>query len=442
MKEFLRSLACCCAVCIFLGAAAASFAQTVGTSRTRIPQDAAAVALNNLLAQAQAAMDRKDFEAAVRAYQEFLSTKTDDATVHYDLGYAYTAMQKPAEAKAEYEKAISLDPQMVAAYQNLGLTLLSSDPPAAVAPLQKAAELLPTDARTKWLLGTALEMNGKLAPAIEQYQAARKLDSKDPDIRTSLGHALLSADNPSEAETVYREALSLHPEGAALGQAHIGLAQALIAQKKIEESTTELSAYLAGRPDDAAARMQLAAELAELGKNEDALAELDRATSGSPENIRALKLRVQIAFQRKHYDDAILALQKAIALAPRDADLVAQLGHIYLEKKDYPQAVTELIAAFRMNPASNDVLGDLVTAQYLNKNYSGALGGLDELSKRKTLPMGSWFIRATCYDKLGQPVQALDAYRKFLELNTDQNNDMYFEASSRVRALKRELKKN
>ena len=441
MKAISKYLACCCALSIYLAAAAASSAQTVGTSRTRIPQDAAAVALNNLLAQAQAAMDRKDYEAAVQAYQEYLSKKPDDATVHYDLGYAYTAVQKATEAKTEYEKAISLDPKMAAAYQNLGLTLLATDPPASVAPLQKAAELLPGDARAKWLLGTALEKNGKLDLAIDQFEAARKLDDKDPDIRTSLGHALLSAGRPSEAESIYREALSSHPEGTALGQAHIGLAQALIAQKKIEEATTEIAAYLKSRPDDANVRMELAAELAELGRNDEALAELDRATAGTPENLRALKLRVQIASRRKHYDDAIPALQKAIALAPQDADLVAELGHVYLEKKDYPNAVNELIVAFKRNPASNDVLGELVTAQYLNKNYAGALQGLDALSQRKTLPMGSWFIRATCYDKLGQPAQALDAYKKFLELNTDQNNDMYFEASARVRTLNRELKK-
>jgi Flp pilus assembly protein TadD len=441
MKALSKYLACCCALWSFLGAVAAASAQTVGTSRTRIPQDGAAVALNNLLAQAQAAMDRNDYEAAVQAYQEYLTKKSDDATVHYDLGYAYTAMQKFADAKAEYEKAISFDPKMAAAYQNLGLTLLRTEPSAAVAPLQKAAELMPQDARTKWLLGTALEKNGKLDLAIEQYEAAKKLDDKDPDFRTSLGHALLSAERPAEAEAVYREALALHPEGAALGQAHIGLAQALIAQKKIEGATTEMAAYLQSRPDDANARMELAAGLAELGKNDEALAELDRATGGGPENLRELKLRVQIAFQRKRYDDAIPALQKAIALAPQDAELVAQLGNLYLEKKDYPDAVNELIVAFKMNPASNDVLGDLVTGQYLNKNYSGALKALDVLSRRKTLPMGSWFIRATCYDKLGQPAQALDAYKKFLELNTDLNNDMYFEASARVRTLTRELKK-
>lgn len=441
MKVFLKSLACCCALCIYLAAATASSAQTVGTSRTRIPQDATAIALNNLVTQAQAAMDRKDYEAAVQAYQEYLVKKPDDATVHYDLGYAYTAMQKAAEAKSEYEKAISLDPKMAVAYQNLGLTLLTSDPSAAVAPLQKAAELLPDDARAKWLLGTALEVNGKPSLAIDQYEAARKLDDKDPDIMASLGHALLGAGRAGEAESVYREALSLHPTGSALGQAHLGLAQALVAEKKIEEATTELAAYLQSQPNDAAARMELAADLAEVGKNDEALVELDRAAAGAPESLRALKLRAQIAFQRKRYEDAVPALQKAVALAPQDADLVAQLGHAYLEKKDYPQAVNELIVAYKMNPASNDVLGDLVTAEYLNKNYSAALQGLDALSQRKPLPIGSWFIRATCYDKLGQAAAALEAYKKFLELNKDENSDMYYVASARVRTLSREAKK-
>jgi tetratricopeptide (TPR) repeat protein len=134
-------------------------------------------------------------------------------------------------------------------------------------------------------------------------------------------------------------------------------------------------------------------------------------------------------------------LQKAASLAPQDSNFPAQLGRIYLEKKDYPNAVKALIVAFKMDTSSTDALSDLVTAQYLNKNYPATLQGLDLLAQRKTLPAGSWFVRATCYDKLGQPAQALEAYKKFLEMNTDQNNDMYFEASARVRTLKRELDK-
>jgi Tfp pilus assembly protein PilF len=85
------------------------------------------------------------------------------------------------------------------------------------------------------------------------------------------------------------------------------------------------------------------------------------------------------------------------------------------------------------------VLKDLVAAEYLNKNYAATLHGLDVLAQKETPPMGSWFVRATCYDKLGQASPALEAYKKFLEMNKDENSDMYFEATARVRTLTREL---
>ncbi len=429
---------------LFLGAAllpfvGSAFAQTVGTSRTKIPQDPAAIELNRLLAAAQDAVNKQDYASAAQDYQAYLAKKPDDAVVHYDLGYAYTALQKPADAKSEYEKAIALDPKMAPAYQNLGVTLIPTDPAAAIEPLQHAAELVPEDARTKWLLGIALEATKKDAQAIEQYQAAENLDTKSVEIRTSLGFALLRTGRASDAEVAFREALALQATGEAADQAHKGLLQALLAEKKNDEAATEMGVYLAAHPRDPAMQLEQASLLVDAGKDDDALAELDKAATAGPESLRALKLRALIYFRKKQYDNAVPVLVKLIALAPQDPDLPAQLGHVYLEKKDYPNAVNALVVAIKMNPQSIDVLKDLVTAEYLNKNYPATLHGLDVLAQKETPPPGSWFVRATCYDKLGQAKPALDAYKKFLELNKDENSDMYFEASARVRTLTREL---
>jgi Flp pilus assembly protein TadD len=431
---------------VFWGAALLPFAgpalgQTVGTSRTKIPQDPAAIELNRLLAAAQDAVNQQDYASAAQDYQAYLAKKPDDAVVHYDLGYAYTALQKPAEAKSEYEKAIALDPKMAAAHQNLGVTLIPTDPAAAIEPLQHAAELRPEDARTKWLLGIALEATKKDALAIEQYQAAEKLDAKNVEIRNSLGFALLRTGRGAEAETAFREALALQPTGTAADQAHKGLLQALLAEKKNDEAATELGVYAAAHPNDAAMQLEHASLLVEAGKDDDALAELDKAAAVGPESLRALKLRALIYFRKKQYDNAVPVLLREISLTPQDPDLPAQLGHAYLEKKDYPNAVNALVVAIKTNPQSVDVLKDLVTAEYLNKNYPATLHGLDILAQKETPPLGSWFVRATCYDKLGQVQPALDAYKKFLELNKDENSDMYFEASARVRTLTRELEK-
>ncbi len=422
-----------------VGSLPQSVAQKPSVAPKHRVANAEAQALNELLDAAQQAIDRQDYATAAQNYQDYLSKKPDDATVHYDLGYAYTALHKPAEAKSEYEKAIALNPKLAAAYQNLGITLLATDPAGAVAALQKAAELLPTDARTKWLLGTALENSGKLAPAIDQFEAAEQLDAKDAEIRISLGQALLRVGRSKEAFAAFQDALALQPTGRALAEAHLGLGRTAITEKQLDKGASELAAYLQMEPSDAEVRIDRASALVDLGKDDDALAELDRASTNGQEQLRALKLRSQIYWEKKRYDDALPVLQKAVALAPRDPDLLARLGRVYLQKKDYANAVRFLAAAYNMNPSANDLLADAIEAEYLNKNYREALAALDALAKREELPLGSWFMRAACYDNLGDAANALDAYQKFLQLNRDENSDMYFIATARSRVLTREL---
>ena len=419
-----------------------AIAQSAGSGHKHTPANPEAQALARLLADAQSAVDRQDYETAAQNYQDYLAKKPDDAEVHFNLGYVYTAMQRSDDAKAEYQKAVALapdDPKMAPAYQNLGLTLLPKDPAAAVDPLQHAAELAPQDARTKWLLGLALENSGKLAPAIEQFQAAEKLNAKDFDTRLALGHALIAAGRPADAEPELREALALRPDGPDTPRLHLELAQCLTLQKKDEPAAAELAAYLQANPDDTERRLDRASLLVDASKEDDALAELDRAAKTGPESLRALQLRAHIYNDEKRWDDLIAVLQKAAVLAPKEPSIPAQLGEVYLAKKDYANATRALVIAYNLKPGALDVLANLITASYQGGNYAGALQALDLLAKQKDLPASSWFIRASCYDKLGQPAPALDAYQRFLQLNTDQNSDMYFAAAERARELTREL---
>ena len=435
--RFGRNSVACCALWLVIGAASAS-AQSVKTSGKRVA-DPEARALNDLLNAAQAAVDKQDFETAAQDYRDYLAKKPDDPVVHYDLGYAYSALGRSADAKAEYQRATELDPKMAPAFLNWGVTLLASDPGAAVEPLRKSAELTPENAHTKWLLGTALERTNKMPEATEQYQAALKLDDADVKIRLSLAHALLAAGRPADAEAEYRGSLGLKASSAELSEAHAGLAESLLAEKKLPEASAELENYLQAHPDDAKARVERASLLFDLDKPDEALAELDRAAKSGPEDLPALKLRSDILWKQKRYADAVAPLQKAAALAPNDADIAARLGEAYLQTKDYPNAAHWLATSYHLNPSANDVLAYLVDTEYELKNYPQALAALDELGRRQELPLASWYMRASCYDKLGETAQALDAYQKFLQLNKDQNSDMYFVSTARVRILTREL---
>jgi Flp pilus assembly protein TadD len=135
-----------------------------------------------LLAQAQDALDRKDYAAAVALLEKVVAARPTEALPHFDLGVADSQLKRNPEAIAEFRQAISLDQNFPPAHLNLGLLLIDSDPAAAAASFERAAQLMPGQVRPVYLAAEALERGGKRAEAIAQYRAAVTLAPKDDAI--------------------------------------------------------------------------------------------------------------------------------------------------------------------------------------------------------------------------------------------------------------------
>jgi len=394
--------------------------------------------LSSLLRQAEAAIERKDYAAAAQRLESYLTQRPEDATAHFQLGYAYSALERWDAAKSAYSRAIALNPKLVAAHLNLGLVLLDRDPGAAVEPFRRAAELLPDQSRPRFLLALALERAGNAAGAIEEYDAAEHLDPKNFEIRFALGRALLASSRAAEAEPQFREALALHPDSA---PARLGLAESLRQQKKYEVAADELAAYLRLQPQDRDARVQRATILVDLKRYDEALAELSHSDAGAAPSLASAMLRAEIHLHQKKWEQAAEALQQAIELAPRDAELHGRLGRVRLEQRDFPAAERELRQALQIDRNSTDALRDLVNVYYLNQNCPATLQTLDLLAEREAPNAGSWFVRATCYDKLSRKAEAVAAYEKFLALDQGRNENQSFQARQRIRILTQELQR-
>jgi Flp pilus assembly protein TadD len=389
--------------------------------------------LNDLLDEAQADLDRNDFAAALIPLQKFLAEKPEVAYAHFQLAYALTALKRMDEALAEYQKAAELDPKMPEAQLNLGMLLLEKDPAAAVAPLRKAAELLPAQTRPRFLLGLALERSGDVAGATASFEAAAHLDPDDADSLTHLGAMYLRAARPADAEARFRHALELQPQSPMALQ---GLAQSLDVRKK-PEAAGAYGNYLAVRPQDSAARDRLIRLLIEQQQYDAALAESDRASAGQQPSVETLKLRADIQVAQKKLDDAIVTLRQAVAVAPNDASLHGRLGNLLLQKRDFPAAETELKNALQLDRNNLAYWKDLSSVFYLSGNCPATLSALDLLAKAETPNAGEWFIRALCYDKLNQVQPALDAYRKFLQLDENKNPNQVWQANQRIHVLEK-----
>lgn len=391
--------------------------------------------LNDLLDEAQKDIDNKQFNAALTPLQKFIAQEPDIAWAHFQLAYAYTALKRPDEARAEYERATTLDPKMSEAFLNLGILLTEKDSAAAVAPLRRAVELLPAQSRPRFLLGLAQERSGDIPAATDSYEAALRLDPRDVETVIHLGNLYVGLKRYADAEAKFRAALALEPKSS---PALLGLAQTLDAQKK-PEAADAYRDYLAANPDNPAARSRLIHWLLDQKQYDAALAELDRAEAGKPPTLDSLRSRADILIAQKKWDDSIVTLRKAIALAPNDAQLHGGLGRVYMQKRDFPSAEKEIKAALQLDRNNLAYWKDLSSTYYLGGNFPATLATLDLIAKAENPGPGEWFIRALCYDKLNQPKPALAAYEKFLELDQDKNPDQVWQAQQRSKVLRRML---
>jgi Flp pilus assembly protein TadD len=390
--------------------------------------------LNDLLDEAQHHIDKNEFEAAIAPLQRVIAEEPEFAYAHFQLAYAYTALKKTEEARAEYELTIALDPKMSEAYLNLGTLLLDKEPAASLAPLGKAVELLPSQSRPRFLLGVAEERTGDLNKAAESFEGAVRLDPGDAETLVHLAGLYLQLKRPAEAEAKFRRALEIQPNEP---HALAGLARSLDAQKKAE-AVEAYKNYLAVQPSDSVARSRLIHLLLEQQQEDEAIAELDRADAGKP-SVESLKLRADIQIGQKKWNEAIVTLRQAVALAPNDAQLRGGLGRTCLQVRDFPNAEKELKAAIELDGKNVDYWKDLSSTYYLSKNYAATLAILDRIDKFETPGAGSWFIRALCYDNLRQPKPALEAYQKFLDLDKNKNPDQVWQAQERSKVLRRML---
>src|SRR3989442_6278021 len=132
--------------------------------------------LNDLLEEAQRDISRNDYQAALEPLQKFIAEKPDFAYAHFQLGYAYTALQRWEEARAEYRRAINLDPKLAEPQLNLGILMLDREPAEADAAQRKADELVASLSLPRHFLARELGHAGDADGALGALERARAPD--------------------------------------------------------------------------------------------------------------------------------------------------------------------------------------------------------------------------------------------------------------------------
>lgn len=177
----------------------------------------------SLVASAQQAQARRDFEAAADFYQKAIAIHPEISELQANLGLMYYQTGKDQQAIRAFYQAIRLEPALFVPNLFLGLDYVKLRKfKEAIPYLQRAAQSKPTDAQAHLGLGQAYAGSGNTRLAIHSYMRANEIDPQNADVWYHLGVAYLE-----QVEADARVLLTRHKDS--------GYLQALLAETFAEQ---------------------------------------------------------------------------------------------------------------------------------------------------------------------------------------------------------------
>lgn len=148
---------------------------------------------------------------AVTQFQQALAADPTYAGACNNLGVAYERLGGE-EARAQFERAIQLQPDFTHAHFNLARLLMKTGHDAeAVAELERTLQIDPNHVDALNMLGTALGRQQKFAVAASHLERAVRLDPNHAEARSNLGAAYAGQGRLPEAIAQLEAALRLDP---------------------------------------------------------------------------------------------------------------------------------------------------------------------------------------------------------------------------------------
>ncbi len=398
--------------------------------------------------EAEAALEQQDYKTAEAKLKALIAANPESAKngrVQYDLGFAEERNGEAADAAKAYAASSAALPEFAEPLVALGLMDARAGRVEAAHSELLAAAKLETAApalRAQALRALAkLDAEAQPDTAQEELLAALKLTPETAD-DVLLGAELAErSDDPSDAETAYKRALTMLPGDA---NATAGLAYVLQQQEKLAEADAVLTPAVKEHPEDVRLVAQAASLYAAEGKAKDAIPLLEELRAKDASVAADAKVTRTLASLYAVAGDDAAALKldlELLAASPEDATLLDDASVEQVRLMQYAEAETNAVkaVALRSGFASDKewALAESHLAFAASKNHDPRTT-LAALKARSTvLPdsASSLFLEATAHDSLKERKEAIVAYKAFLAAAAGKFPDEEFEARHRLVAL-------
>jgi Flp pilus assembly protein TadD len=229
--------------------------------------------------------------AAVTAFERAAQANPGASTL-YRLGTLLARSGDAARARAAFENALALKPDLAEANNDLGALLArGGDLDAAITRFRAALTSIPEYPDALNNLGYALLLTGRDQEARGLYEKALALQPDFPEALNNLGLLLGRAGDLDGAARYFRDALGRRAD---YGEAANNLALILGSRGQTDEAVTLLQRVLQRTPEYEAAYVTLARIYFSVDRSADGIAALERLLQRNPNHAVALELLRQM----------------------------------------------------------------------------------------------------------------------------------------------------
>jgi tetratricopeptide (TPR) repeat protein len=267
-----------------------------------------------------------------------------------NLGDILRGQGKLDEAAADFQKALTLEPDLASAWNNLGDVFdVQGRKQAAIGCYARAIQFNPYLPEPLANLASLLAGEKRYDDALPLYQRALQINPGYVAIRTSYADTLVALGRLNEAAAQFDRALTDSPDDA---RANAGLAKLLTRQGKYDEAIAHYQIVVKTEPNDPTAHYNLGGLFSTVGRVDDAIQQYETALRFKPDYVAAHN-NLGIAFASQgRFDASLDEFQVVMRLDPTNALACNNAAFILDKLGRSREAIPYLLKAVQLNPGN------------------------------------------------------------------------------------------
>ena len=351
---------------------------------------------------------RRDFAAALSAFEAALRSHPQDVDSWFGLARAQLALGQPEAARKSLARTVALSPQHPAARALSASLEDDGDSPEVLKQLAQLAQAPGAGFVEHYAHAQALLRRGMDTEASQALRAALTLQPESPQALVDLGQVALRQGRPEKAKEAFRvasglapgewtprllharalmavkdfgaamgvlnEAVAAHPGEAPLHEARFQCALVMGEPQKAVEAARALEAL---KPGDANPLYQRGLALLTMGKLPESAQALQEALQRAPTAVEPRHALAQVRTAQGQQAEALALLEELHRTAPRALEPMLDLSRLYLAEERAAEAERVLRALSEEHPKEPRVGLNLALALFKQGRKPEALSALE-----------------------------------------------------------------